>query len=51
MMSSEIRVAPIVVPVVFWSLPLFRSTESHHSLYKHYLCNNNYTLFVTFGYL
>jgi hypothetical protein len=23
---------------------------SHHSLYRHYLCNN-YTLFMTFGYL
>jgi hypothetical protein len=49
--SSRLRVAPVVVPVVLWSLSLFRSAESHHSLYRHYLCNNNYTLFVTFGYL
>jgi hypothetical protein len=32
MRSSRLRVAPVVVPVVLWSLPLFRSTESHHSL-------------------
>jgi hypothetical protein len=31
-MSSRLRVAPVVVPVVLWSLPLFHSTESHHSL-------------------
>jgi hypothetical protein len=31
-MSSRLRVALVVVPVVLWSLPLFRSTESHHSL-------------------
>jgi hypothetical protein len=30
--SSRLRVAPVVVPVVLWSLPLFRSTDSHHSL-------------------
>jgi hypothetical protein len=30
--SSGLRVAPVVVPVVLWSLPLFHSTESHHSL-------------------
>jgi hypothetical protein len=30
--SSRLRVAPIVVPVVLWSLTLFRSTENHHSL-------------------
>jgi hypothetical protein len=30
--SSRQRVAPVVVPVVLWSLPLFRSAESHHSL-------------------
>jgi hypothetical protein len=30
--SSRLRVAPVVVPVVLWSLPLFCSTESHHSL-------------------
>jgi hypothetical protein len=30
--SSRLRVAPVVVPVVFWSLSLFRSAESHHSL-------------------
>jgi hypothetical protein len=30
--SSRLRVAPVVIPVVFRSLPLFRSTENHHSL-------------------
>jgi hypothetical protein len=44
MRSSRLHV---VVPVVLWSLPLriiivFRDTI---------FCNNNYTLFVTFGYL
>jgi hypothetical protein len=32
MRSSRLRVAPVVVPVVLWSLPLFRSAEGHHSL-------------------
>jgi hypothetical protein len=49
-MSSRLRVAPIIIPVELWSLMLFRSIEGHHSLQRHYLCNN-YTLFVTFGYL
>jgi hypothetical protein len=31
-MSSRLCVTPVVVPVVLWSLPLFRSAESHHSL-------------------
>jgi hypothetical protein len=30
--SSRQRVAPVVVPVVLWSLPQFCSTEGHHSL-------------------
>jgi hypothetical protein len=30
--SSTLRVAPVIVPVVLWSLPLFRSAKSHHSL-------------------
>jgi hypothetical protein len=30
--SSRLRVAPIVVPVVLWSVLLFYSAESHHSL-------------------
>jgi hypothetical protein len=30
--SSRLRVAPVVVPMVLWSLPLFRFAESHHSL-------------------
>jgi hypothetical protein len=30
--SSRLRVAPVVVPVVLWSLLLFCSTKSHHSL-------------------
>jgi hypothetical protein len=29
--SSRLRVALVVVHVVLWSLPLFRSAESHHS--------------------
>jgi hypothetical protein len=29
--SSRLRVAPVVVPVVLWSLLLFRSAESRHS--------------------
>jgi hypothetical protein len=32
MRSSRLRVAPVVIPIVLWSLPLFRSAESHHSL-------------------
>jgi hypothetical protein len=32
MSSSRLRVTPVVVPMVLWSLPLFRSAESHHSL-------------------
>jgi hypothetical protein len=32
MRSSRIRVAPVVVLMVLWSLPMFRSAESHHSL-------------------
>jgi hypothetical protein len=49
--SSRLRVALVVIPVVLWSLPLFHSAESHHSLWRHYLCNNNHTLFVKIGYL
>jgi hypothetical protein len=30
--SSRLRVAPVVVPVVLWSLSLFRFVESHLSL-------------------
>jgi hypothetical protein len=30
--SSWLCVAPVVIHVVLWSLPLFRSAESHHSL-------------------
>jgi hypothetical protein len=29
--SSRLCVAPVVVPVVLWSLLLFHFTESHHS--------------------
>jgi hypothetical protein len=32
MRSSRLRVAPVVVPMVLWYLPLFRSTENRHSL-------------------
>jgi hypothetical protein len=48
--SSRIRVVPVAVLVELWSLPLFRFIQSRHSLWRRYLCNN-YTLFVTFGYL
>jgi hypothetical protein len=30
--SSRLRVAPVVIHVELWSLPLFCSIESHHSL-------------------
>jgi hypothetical protein len=30
--SSRLCVSPVVIPVVLWSLLLFRSTENHHSL-------------------
>jgi hypothetical protein len=30
--SSRLRVASVVVPMVLWSLLLFHSAESHHSL-------------------
>jgi hypothetical protein len=29
MRSSRLHVAPVAVPVVLWSLPLFRFIESH----------------------
>jgi hypothetical protein len=32
MRSSRLRVTPVAVPVVLWSLSLFRFTESHLSL-------------------
>jgi hypothetical protein len=48
--SSRLRIALVVIPAELCSLPLFHSVESRHSLWRHYLCNN-YTLFVTFGYL
>jgi hypothetical protein len=32
MRSSRLRVGSVVIPVVLLSLPLFRSTESRHSL-------------------
>jgi hypothetical protein len=32
MRSSRLRVAPVAVPVVLWSLLLFRFVESHLSL-------------------
>jgi hypothetical protein len=50
MRRSRLCVAPVAVPVELWSLLLFRFIESCLSLERHYLCNN-YTLFVTFGYL
>jgi hypothetical protein len=30
--SSRLRVAPVTIPMELWSLPLFHSVESHHSL-------------------
>jgi hypothetical protein len=42
--SFRLRVASVAIPVVLWSLPLFRFTESRLSLQRHYLCNN-YTLY------
>jgi hypothetical protein len=50
--SSRLCAALVAIPVVLWSLPLFRpvSQESQFSLLRYYLCNK-YTLFVTFGYL
>jgi hypothetical protein len=50
MRSSRLRVALVAVPVELWSLPLFWFVKSCLSLERHYFCNN-YTLFVTFGYL
>jgi hypothetical protein len=32
MRSSRLRVTPVAIPVVLWSLPLFRFVESHLSL-------------------
>jgi hypothetical protein len=32
MRSSRLRVAPVIIPVVLWSLSLFCSAESRHSL-------------------
>jgi hypothetical protein len=32
MRCSRLRVALVVVPVALWSLPMFRSAKSHHSL-------------------
>jgi hypothetical protein len=51
MRSSRLCVALVDVDVVFWTLPLFHSVESRLSLKRHYLCNNNYTLFMAFDYL
>jgi hypothetical protein len=32
MRSSRLRVAPVVIPMLLWSLPLFRSIENRQSL-------------------
>jgi hypothetical protein len=50
MRSSRLRVAPVAIPVELWSLLLFHFIESCHSIWRHYFCNN-YTLFMTYGYL
>jgi hypothetical protein len=50
MRSSRLRVAPVAVPVVLWSLSLFRSAESHLSFKDIiYVISIQYTM--TFGYL
>jgi hypothetical protein len=48
-MRSSRLALPRLISCGLWSLPLFCFCESHHSLWRHYLCNN-YTLFVTFDY-
>jgi hypothetical protein len=54
MENSSTRSPSLALPWLLscglWSLPLFYFHESRLSLWRHYLCNN-YTLFVTFGYL
>jgi hypothetical protein len=50
MRSSRLCAAPVVVPVVLWSLILFRFARESLSLWRHYLYNK-YILFVIFGYL
>jgi hypothetical protein len=50
MRNSRLCAAPIAVAVELWSLLLFCFTEGHRSPKRQYSCNN-YTLFVTFGYL
>jgi hypothetical protein len=50
MRSSRLRVALVAVPVVLWSLPLFRSTESRLS-FKDIICVINILHTMTFGYL
>jgi hypothetical protein len=42
--SSKLCIAPIAVPVMLWSLPLFCFAESRLCLQRHYL-SNNYTLY------
>jgi hypothetical protein len=48
MRSSRLRVAPVAIPVVLWSLPLFRSAGSRLSFKDIiYVINILYTM--TFG--
>jgi hypothetical protein len=50
MTSSRLRVAPVAIPVVLWSLPLFHSAESRLSFKDIiYVIIILYT--ITFGYL
>jgi hypothetical protein len=50
MRSSRLRVTPVVIPVVLWSLPLFHSAESRLSFKDIiYVIIILYTM--TFGYL
>jgi hypothetical protein len=49
--SLRLRVTPVALPMVLWSLPLFHFVESHLGLQRLYLCNNVYFILVTFGYL
>jgi hypothetical protein len=43
--SSRLRVVPVAVPMVLWSLPLFYFIKSRLCLLRHYLCNT-YTLYL-----
>jgi hypothetical protein len=50
MRSFRLRVAPVAVPVVIWSLSLFHSAESRLS-FKDIIYVINILYIMTFGYL